>query len=123
MDFYDNLSYQCIKHSTSPSALLRSMGKSASRASEWKRNGNVPSVETVAELAKALGCKATDLVDRESLSEVEYHVVELLDREAEPPAEELDDNERELLRVYRSLTKRQAAELMAAVYAYEEGLQ
>lgn len=122
MNFYDNLHYQCIKARTNPSALLRSLGKSASRASEWKRNGNIPDVVTIAELANALGCKATDLVDKSAVGSIEYHVISLLDKEAEPPAEELDDNEQELLRIYRACSKRQAAELMAAVYAFEEQL-
>ncbi len=107
--FYDNLVDMCEQRGTNLSSLLKSMGKSPSRGTEW-RNGAIPRMETIEELASALHCDIHDLMDMSAL-----------------PTEQLrsvDQNEDRIIRVYRSLSNVDKAEMLFVIekFAAEKGV-
>ena len=66
--FFDSLKVACAQNGTSPTSLLKKLGMSTSSVTSWK-NGVVPSLKTVYQLAEALGIDPAQLLEssREAL--------------------------------------------------------
>lgn len=60
--FFDSLKVACAQNGTSPTSLLKKLGMSTSSVTSWK-NGVVPSLKTVYQLADALGIEPAQLLD------------------------------------------------------------
>lgn len=60
--FFDSLKVACAQNGTSPTSLLKKLGMSTSSVTSWK-NGVVPSLKTVYQLAEALGIDPAQLLE------------------------------------------------------------
>lgn len=80
MQFYENFCSACKQKGISPSALLISLGKSKSTITNWK-NGKMPSIEIIPDIAKALDVSADylllDCYTEADLSDDEKYLLEL----------------------------------------------
>lgn len=101
MTFRENINRICKERGTTLSAVTRSMGLSSSKVTAWN-NGSLPKEEVLLSLAQALNCSVMDFFDDEDLPETK-------------PANE---DEEDILRIYRSLPRRAKHEFMAMVYDF-----
>ena len=92
MDFAENLNRICKEKGTTPTALCKKLGVSTSKVAAWN-GGSLPKQEMMVKLAQELGCSVMDF---------------------------LDDDEIDIIRVYRSLDRRAKHEFMATVFEYEK---
>lgn len=60
--FFDSLKVACAQQGTSPTSLLKKLGMSTSSVTSWK-NGVIPSLKTVYQLAEALGIDPAQLLE------------------------------------------------------------
>lgn len=101
MDFAENLNRICKEKGTTPTALCKKLGVSTSKVAAWN-GGSLPKQEMMVNLARELGCSVMDFfadgIDMTSL----------------------DDDEIDIIRVYRSLDRRAKHEFMATVFEYEK---
>lgn len=109
MDFASNLKRICTERGTSPTALLKSMGVSSSKVAMWN-SGSLPKQEMLIRLAKELNCSVMDFFADEEI----VHTTSPVATEPE------DDDESDILRIYRSLTRRTKHEFMTQVYEFEK---
>lgn len=104
MKFHENLKRICTERGTTPTALLKRMGVVTSKVTIWN-NGGLPKEDMLLRLAEELGCSVMDFfADDESLK---ADVV-------------TDDDEREVLRIFRTLGRRERHEFMGIAYEYEK---
>ncbi|MDL2301823.1 helix-turn-helix domain-containing protein [Lachnospiraceae bacterium OttesenSCG-928-D06] len=102
MTFADNLKRICTERGTNPTTLCKELGLSTSKVSAWY-GGSLPKQEVMVQLAEKLECSVMDFfADEEDLAAV--------------PA---DEDEKDILRVFRSLSRKGKHEFMAMVYEYE----
>lgn len=103
MTFADNLKRICELKGTTPTALCKELGLSTSKVSAWY-NGSLPKQDVMLQLAQQLECSVMDFFsDGEDIHNVK-------------PA---DEDEEDILRVYRSLSRRTKHEFMSMVYEFE----
>jgi hypothetical protein len=107
MSFYDNLVRICDLRGTKPTPLLQKMGLSTSKGTAWK-NGSLPTQDMMVRLAQELNCSVMDFFadDDELFAE-------------QRDQQELDDDEKELVRIFRSLDRRSKHEFMSTAYDFE----
>ena len=108
MDFATNLRRICQERGTSPTKLCIELGLSTNKVSLWNKGG-LPKPEVLTKLAKKLECSVMDFfADEENLiSKVEFA---------------LDDDEKDIIRLFRMLDRKQKHEFMTKAYAFEETL-
>lgn len=105
MDFADNLKRICQQKGTNPTTLCKELGLSTSKVSAWYK-GSLPKQEVMVQLAQKLECSVMDFfADEEDLPSA-------------PPIPR-DEDEEDILRVYRGLSRRDRHEFMAMVYEFE----
>lgn len=106
MDFATNLRRICQERGTSPTKLCVELGLSTNKVSLWNKGG-LPKPDVLVKLAKKLDCQVMDFfVDEESLiTKVEFA---------------LDEDEKDIVRLFRMLDRKQKHEFMSKAYAFEE---
>lgn len=106
MSFKDNFNRICREKGTTPTALLHKMGEPHSKAARWN-TGSLPKEDMMVRLAHELGCSVMDFFS---------------DADDRPftPVEPANDDEGDILRVYRSLPRRAKHDFMSMVYRFEE---
>ncbi len=105
MTFRENINRICKERGTTLSAVTRSIGLSSSKVTAWN-NGSLPKEDVMLELAHVLGCSVMDFfADEEDIAPVSTQT--------------LNEDEEDILRVYRSLDRRAKHEFMAKVYDFE----
>lgn len=105
MDFATNLNRICREKGTTPTAVCKVLGVSTSKVNLWN-GGSLPKQEMLLRLAKHLGCSVMDFfADDEDL-----HTVK----------DEMDDDEKDIIRVFRMLDRKAKHEFMSSVYEYEK---
>lgn len=109
MNFADNLKRICTERGTSPTALLKSMGVATSKVAMWN-SGSLPKQEMLIRLAKELDCSVMDFFADEDTIHTTNIAIE----------EPKDEDEGDILRVYRSLSRRAKHEFMTMVYEFEK---
>lgn len=102
MLFADNLKRLCKINNTTPTALCKELGLSTSKVSAWY-NGSLPKQEVMLLLAKRLNCSVMDFFADEETEQVEPN----------------NDDERDILSVYRKLSRRGKHEFMSMVYGFD----
>ncbi len=107
MDFATNFNRICREKGTTPTALMKTMGVSTSKVNLWN-NGSLPKQDMLIRLAKELGCSVMDFFADED------------DIAAQAVAEPKDEDEGDIIRVYRMLDRKAKHEFMAMVYEYEK---
>ena len=103
MTFADNLKRICASKGTTPTAVCKELNLSTSKVSLWY-NGSLPKQDVMIQLARYLGCSVMDFFADED------------DSQAVRP---LDEDEADIIRVYRSLSRKEKHEFMTMVYEYE----
>ena len=93
-DFGKNLKRICKQRGTSPTKVVTGLGFTNSKVNMWN-NGSLPKAEMLVLLAQALNCSVMDFFKTEEEWENE---------ERKEP--ELNEDEKDLLRIYQSLSRR-----------------
>lgn len=107
MDFATNLRRICDEKGTTPTRLCKELGLSTNKVSLWNKGG-IPKADVMVKLAKHLDCSVMDFFADENdlvVSKVEFA---------------LDDDEKDIIRLFRLLDRKQKHEFMSAAYRYEE---
>ncbi len=102
--FKENFKRICNEKGTNPTSVCKELGVSTSKVNLWN-NGSLPKQEMLLRLAQHLGCSVMDFFADED---------DLL-RAAKPE----NDDEFDILRVFRMLDRRTKHEFMAMVYEFE----
>ena len=105
-DFGKNLKRICNERGTSPTKLVVGLGYTNSKVNLWN-NGSLPKAEMLVKLAEALDGSVMDFFRSEDEWETQSQAI---------PE---DEDEEDILRVYRSLSRRSKHELMSMVYSFE----
>lgn len=110
MTFAENINRICAARGTHLTAVIKQIKNGqSSYTTAINRKGSIPNQEDLLALAKILNCSVMDFfADEEDINELP--VV----REAEPQ----DEDERDILKVYRALSRRDKHEFMAMVYNF-----
>lgn len=107
MLFGDNLKRICKMRGTNPTAVCKELGLSTSKVSAWY-DGSLPKQDLLLVLAKHLNCSVMDFfADDDDIHEVTPK----------------DEDETDILRVYRKLSRRDKHEFMAMVYDLENRIE
>lgn len=104
-DFGKNLKRICNEQGTSPTKVVVELGYSNSKVNMWN-NGSLPKAEMLVKLAEKLNCSVMDFFKTED----EWETAE---------AKPTNEDEEDILRVYRSLSRRSKHEFMSMVYTFE----
>ena len=112
MDFATNFKRICSERGTSPTTVCKELGLSTSKVNLWN-GGSLPKQELLVVLAKHLNCSVMDFFADENY---------LLHNENENDKECLDEDEHEILRLFRLLSLKEKHMFMAQAYAYEDKL-
>lgn len=104
-DFGKNLKRICNEQGTSPTKVVVELGYSNSKVNMWN-NGSLPKAEMLVKLAEKLNCSVMDFFKTED----EWETAE---------ARPTNEDEEDILRVYRSLSRRSKHEFMSMVYTFE----
>lgn len=105
MDFATNLRRICQDRGTTPTRLCIELGLSTNKVSLWNKGG-LPKADVMVKLAEKLGCSVMDFfADEEDLiPKVEFA---------------LDEDEKDIIRLFRMLDRKQKHEFMSKAYAFE----
>ena len=104
MSFRENINRICIQRGTNLTAVVKQVKGSSSFTSAINK-GSLPKEDEMVEMAKILHCSVLDFfMDEEDLA---------------PQNESQNEDEADILRVYRSLSRRTKHEFMAMVYEFE----
>lgn len=106
MDFATNFKRICREKGTSPTRVCLDLGLSSSKVNLWNKGG-MPKGDVMVKLAQKLECSVMDFfADEESLiNKVEFA---------------LDDDEKDIIKLYRKLSRKEKHEFMSKIYWYEE---
>lgn len=101
--FKENFNRICREKGTTPTALCKKLGESTSKVSAWN-NGSLPKEAMMLRLAQELNCSVKDFFS---------------DSVFENKIEPANDDESDILRIYRSLDRRTKHEFMTKVYEFD----
>lgn len=102
----DNLNRICEEKGTTLTAVIKELGISTSKVTAINK-GSTPNEELLIALAHHLNCSVMDFFD--------------YDNDLDDKVIPRDDDENDILRVYRSLDRRNKHEFMSMVYRFDEG--
>ena len=106
MNFAENLKRICDDRGTTPTAVLKDMGVATSKVTMWN-NGSLPKQEMLLRLARYLNCSVMDFfADDDYINNTSMQ-------------DGLDEDEKEIVRIFRSLDRRSKHEFMNTAYDYE----
>lgn len=106
MTFAENINRICATKGTSLTTVVKAVKGSSSFATAINTKGSLPKESEMLEMAKILGCSVMDFfADEEDVPQT-----------AAVPA---DEDEEDILRIYRGLSRRAKHEFMSMVYEYE----
>ena len=105
MDFATNFKRICNDKGTSPTRVCLDLGLSSNKVNLWN-NGGLPKADVMVKLAQKLECSVMDFfADEEDLVRKDF---------------ELDDDEKDIIRLFRMLSRKEKHEFMSRIYTYEE---
>ncbi len=102
MTFRENLNRICKQKDTTLTSVIKELGISTSKVTAINK-GSMPSEELLFKLAKHLDCPVKDFFADEELNEVQS----------------FNEDELDIIRIFRSLSRRYKHEFMAMVYEFE----
>ena len=105
-DFGKNLKRICNTQGTSPTKVVVELGYSNSKVNMWN-NGSLPKAEMLVKLAEKLNCSVMDFFKTEDEWEIPVQAIPM------------NEDEEDILRVYRALSRRSKHEFMSMVYSFE----
>ena len=106
MDFATNFKRICNERGTSPTRVCLDLGLSSNKVNLWNKGG-IPKGDVMVKLAQKLECSVMDFfVDENDLiTKTEFA---------------LDEDEKDIIRLFRILDRKQKHEFMSKAYAFEE---
>lgn len=106
MDFATNFRRICNEKNTTPTAVCLKLGLSSSKVNLWN-NGSLPKQPILLKLANELECTVMDFfADEEHLiAKTEFA---------------LDEDEKDIIRLFRTLSRKEKHEFMSQAYDYEK---
>lgn len=104
MDFATNFKRICNEKGTSPTRVCLELGLSSNKVNLWN-NGSLPKQPVLIQLAEKLDCTVMDF-----FADDEY---------ALENDNELDDDEKDIIRLFRMLSRKEKHEFMSQAYTYE----
>ena len=105
MTFVENFKRLCEEKGVSPTRVCVDLGLSTNKVSLWNKGG-IPKGDVLVKLAKYFEVSVMDFfADEISLQKVEFA---------------LDDDELEIIALYRKLTRKEKHEFMAKIYWYDD---
>lgn len=104
MVFSDNFNRICREKGTTATAVVKELGVSPSKVTLWN-NGSLPKQEMLVKLARHLDCYVMDFFAEDDIPKVEFA---------------LDEDERDVLRLFRMLSRKEKHEFMSKAYDYEK---
>lgn len=108
MDFATNFKRICKERGTSPTRVCLDIGLSSSKVNLWNKGG-VPKGDVMVKLAEKLNCSVMDFfADGEQV----VHNSDIV----------LDDDEKDIIRLFRLLDRKQRHEFMSKAYAFEASI-
>lgn len=107
MDFATNFRRICQEKGTTPTRVCLTLGLSSSKVNLWN-NGSLPKQPILLKLANVLECSVMDFfADDVDLQNTEFA---------------LDEDEQDIIRLFRMLDRKQKHEFMSKAYAFEQTL-
>lgn len=114
MDFATNFKRICQEKGTSPTRVVLELGLSSNKVNRWN-NGAMPKADIIIKLARKLDCDIFDFFEGEEditslrppMSKVEFA---------------LDEDEKDIIRLFRMLDRKQKHEFMTKAYEFEENM-
>lgn len=104
MTFQENINRICAERGTSLTAVIKKVKGSSSMTTAINKKGSIPKETDLIALAKELECSVMDF---------------FADEEDIPPVKPKDEDEADIIRVYRGLSRRAKHEFMSMVYEFE----
>lgn len=104
MTFRENINRICAERGTNLTAVITKVKGSSSMTTAINKKGSIPKETDLIALAKELECSVMDF---------------FADEEDLPPVKPRDEDEEDILRVYRGLSRRAKHEFMSMVYEFE----
>lgn len=104
MTFRENINRICAERGTNLTAVITKVKGSSSMTTAINKKGSIPKETDLIALAKELDCSVMDF---------------FADEEDIPPVKPRDEDEEDILRVYRGLSRRAKHEFMSMVYEFE----
>ena len=105
MTFAENINRICAEKGTNLTAIVKAVKGSSSFATAINTKGSIPKESEMLEMARLLGCSVMDFfADEEDIPH------------SAAPA---DEDEEDILRIYRGLSRRAKHEFMSMVYDFE----
>lgn len=116
MNFKSNLNQICKERGTTLTAICRELGISSSKVTAINK-GSIPSEQMMLDFAKILNCSVMDFFKDEGESCVKkeshpYNRTSFLN--------DVDEDELDIIRIYRTLSRKNKHEFMTMVYNYEK---
>lgn len=103
MTFRENLNRICKTKGTTLTSVVKELGISTSKVTAINK-GSIPSEEMLLSFARCLGCSVMDFfADKEEIHETKS----------------VNEDEEDLLRIYRGLSRRAKHEFMTLAYEFE----
>lgn len=108
MDFATNFRRICAERGTSPTRVVLELGLSSNKVNRWN-NGAIPKGDVMVKLAEKLDCSVMDFFadEDELISKTEFA---------------LDEDEKDIIRLFRMLDRQQKHVFMSKAYAFEQSL-
>ena len=105
MDFATNFKRICQERGTTPTRVCLELGLSSSKVNLWNKGG-IPKGDVMVRLAQKLECSVMDFFANEDdlISKTEFA---------------LDEDEKDIIRLFRMLDRKQKHEFMTKAYAFE----
>ena len=108
MDFATNFKRICQERGTTPTRVCLELGLSSSKVNLWNKGG-IPKGDVMVKLAKKLECSVMDFfADEVDLQKMEFA---------------LDDDERDIIRLFRKLSRQEKHAFMVEAYRYEQKMK
>ena len=108
MTFKENINRICAERGTNLTAVITKVKGSSSMTTAINKKGSIPKETDLIALAKELDCSVMDF---------------FADEEDIPPVKPRDEDEEDILRIYRGLSRRAKHEFMSMVYENREELK
>lgn len=104
MTFAENINRICAAKGTNLTAIVKAVKGSSSFATAINSKGSLPKESEMLEMAKLLGCSVMDF---------------FADEEDLPETKPANEDEKDILRIYRGLSRRTKHEFMSMAYEFE----
>lgn len=112
MSFKDNINRICLERGTNLTAVIKQIKNSSSFVTRIN-NGSLPKEDEMIAMAKILHCSVIDFF----MDEKDRTTQDEKDRTTQN--EPKDEDEADILKIYRSLSRRNKHEFMTMVYEFE----